>query len=89
MDLAYYSPVYLYKNIIQVYKGYLALAVSLINPSWDISGLVNSLYTFIIYYKAVYNPVTTQQNYKQVYRYDNNNEVYFTDRQYYKGGFKA
>lgn len=42
------------KIIIKVYKNYLILAASFINPLFDIFNLINNLYIWIINYKIVY-----------------------------------
>lgn len=90
MDPTYHGPVHLRENIIRACRGHPTLATGLTNPPLDASGLVNSLYTSIVNYEAVHNPVTTQQSYTQAYKHDDDdNEAYFTDRQYRKGESKA
>ena len=80
---AYHGTVHLQENIIRACRGHPALAAGLTNPLGDTSGLVNNLYTSIVNYEAVHEPV------QQSYLHENkDDELYFTDRQYRRGGFK-
>ena len=83
VDPAYHGTVYLQENIIQACRGHPAFAAGLTNPLGDTSGLVNNLYTSIVNYEAIDEPV------QQSYLHENkDDELYFTDRQYWRGGFK-
>ena len=83
VDPAYHGTVNLRENIIWACRGHPALAAGLTNPPGNISGLVNNLYTSIVNYEAIHKPV------QQSYLHENeDNELYFTDRQYRKGGFR-
>lgn len=85
MDLAYHGIVHLQENIIRARRSHPTLAAGLINPALDISGLVNNFYTSIVnYIEAVHKPIEE--------RYLDKNEddkLYFTDCQYWKGKLKS
>ena len=83
VDSAYHGTVHLRENIIRACRGHPALAAGLTSPPSDTSGLINNLYTSIVNYEAVHKP--TQQSYLNKNEED---ELYFTDRQYRKGKFK-
>lgn len=83
VDSAYHGTVHLRENIIQACRGHPSLAAGLTSPPSDTSDLINNLYTFIVNYEAVHKP--TQQSYLNE---NEENELYFTDRQYRKSKFK-
>ena len=83
VDPAYHGTVHLQENIILACRGHPALAAGLTNPPGDTSDLANNLYTSIINYEAVHEPV------QQSYLHENkDDELYFTDRQYRRGEFR-
>ena len=84
VDPTYHGTVHLKENIIQACKGYPALAADLTNPPGDTSGLVNNLYISTVNYEAIYKPVQRSYLHK-----NKNNELYFTDCQYWRGGFRS
>ena len=81
LDSAYHGTTHLRENIVRACRGHPALTNGLNNPSMDTSGLVNNLYTSIINYEAIHK-TTAQQSYIQDYHEED--ELYFTDRQYHK-----
>ena len=83
VDPTYHNIVHLQENIIQACRGHFELAAGLTNPLGDTFSLVNNLYTFIVNYEAIY--MLVQQSYLHK---NKDNELYFTDCQYQRGGFR-
>ena len=82
---AHYIPLHLRENIIRACQRQPALAAGLTNSSLKTSDMVNTLRSSIINYEAVHKP-TSKENYVQS---DNNweeDEIFFTDCQYWRDG---
>ena len=60
VDPMYCGTIHLCKNIIRACRGHPALTVGLTNPFLDTLGLVNSLYSSIINYKAMHKSSSTE-----------------------------
>ena len=78
---AYHGPLHLRENIIRACRGHPALAAGLTNPPLKTSDMVNSLCSSIINYEAVHKPTSTE-NYLQSENDWEEDEIFFTDRQY-------
>ena len=81
VNSAYHGPIHLQENIIQACRGHPTLPAGLTNPPPETSDMVNSLCSLIINYKAVHKP-SSIENYVQSETDWENNEMFFTNRQY-------
>lgn len=70
--------VYIYKNIIWLYRNYLVFIAGLSNFLLETSGLVNNLYISIINYKAKYKYSSIGNFIQSETNYDDN-KMFFTD----------
>ena len=82
---AYHGPIHLRENIIRACRGHPALAAGLTNPPHETSDMVNLLCSSIINYEAVHKPTLTG-NYMQSDNNGEDDETFFTDRQYRRDG---
>ncbi len=82
---AYHNRLHLQENIIWAYLGHPALAAGLTNSPLETSDMVNSLFSSFIKYKEVHKPTSTE-NYVQSENDWEEDEIFFTDRQYRRYG---
>jgi hypothetical protein len=86
LDPAFYGSIHLRENIIRICRDHLALTNDLNNASINVPDLINSLHTSITNYEAVQK--STQSNSSiYVQSPSNQDDQYFTDRQYRRGGY--
>ena len=85
VTFAFQKNEHLKKNIIKTCRENATVSAGFTNPFIDVSGLVNNLHASIINYEAVYKsqiPAAAAAGYVQK---DNDDEIYFVDRQFRRG----
>jgi hypothetical protein len=82
LDFAFYDSIHLRKNIIRICRNHFALINDFNNVSINVLDLINSLHISITNYEAVQKSVQFETYLQQNSFNQNQDDQYFTDRQY-------